>query len=160
MPGTYRSGTPAKPSAFKRLEGTKVRPDQRNEPQHALGEPEIPAEVLEDPLALACWHEHAGFLRQVHVLSLAHGRALAALSLAVADFQRVRAAMRAEGHVIMREGPHGMTFNPLIRESQRLTERIVKLLGEFGLTPVTSPKITAHAPPDTFQTFLGAKPGR
>jgi len=168
MPGNYRSGAPRKPTALKLLQGSRVR-NREQEPQYEPGIPDCPARLQEDPEAKSHWDLLSSRLQASGVLTKGHGEALAMLAEALADYGRARAqlkAMRFQQLIVEEKyDPTGAKLlyrrvkeNPLIRRSERLAVLCSRLLGEFGLTPITQAKINSAKPPtetDPFEVFLG-----
>ena len=157
MPGTYRSGRRAIPTAIHVLRGTlRSRNGRPRAPQPDPGRPVCPAEITGDPAARAHWDRLAAQLEQTHVLTPAHGDALGLLAQARADYDRVRAQLQGmhfqqlivdevydkAGTLIRRRERE----NPLLRRSERLAQLVSRLLGEFGLTPITQTKVHGAAP--------------
>jgi phage terminase small subunit len=159
MAGTYRSGRRAVPTAIHVLRGTGIK-GRKDEPQVPLGRPEIPPAIQVDPVALAHWEHLVERLEGMRVLNAGHGPALALLAHTLADQDRVRAELHAMNYqqLIIDRIPNPKTGrsrrklreNPLIRRSERLALLVARLLGDFGLTPVTQTKV--HAQIDTPQT--------
>lgn len=158
MAGNHRSGRPRLPTALHVLRGTPVR-DRAHEPVGKPGTPEPPQDVLDDPEALAHWERLSARLMRLRVLTRDHREALAQLAHALAADGRVRAQLRAmnyqrlvvdeirdkAGNVRRR-----VRDNPLIRQSIMASELVRRLLGEFGLTPITQAKV--HAQPSIART--------
>jgi hypothetical protein len=111
----------------------------------------MPPEVQADDLALARWRENAAALLRAGVLMTSHGLALAALAFAEADFLRLRAKLRELNYPVE---------HPLMVQSRLAGERMIRAQGEFGLTPVTAPRVVAQHDADHFQAFVAAKPAR
>lgn len=155
MAGTFRSGRHPVPTALHVLRGTyrttRHGRDRAGEPRLVPGRPACPDEVQRDPAALAHWERLIAQLETSGVLTTAHGDALALLAQAKADYDRVRAQLvtmnhqqlvvdeirNKDGQVIRRR----VRENPLIRRSERLALLCARLLGEFGLTPITQSKV-------------------
>lgn len=168
MAGTFRSGRKPKARGLRVLQGSKVRPHHRTEPVYAAGSPEPAPHVLADGLALAKYRELVGRLEASRVLTTAHGEALAVLAETWADYVRCREQFAAAGYTLLvvdeRREADGTVHrrvkdNPLIRRSERLALLLQRYLAEFGLTPVTGPrvKVTEPADVDPFEVFLGGK---
>jgi hypothetical protein len=154
MSGTYRSGRRPVPSAVHRLRGTAIR-HRHAEPQLPVGRPAVPPAIEADPVAFAHWEALATRLEAMRILNAGHGPALALLAQTLADHDRVRAQLHALHYpeVVVDEtwDTHGTLLrrrtheHPLIRRSERLTLLVTRLLGDFGLTPVTQTKVHAEA---------------
>jgi phage terminase small subunit len=169
MPGTYKSGRKPVPTNLHILRGTlRSRHKTRPRPPQ-LGRPEPTPEIQADDVALGHWTALCERLETLRILSPAHGEALGLLAQALADYGRVRAQLHEMGYrqlIVdeMRDKEGKVTRrrvreNPLIRRSERLALLVSRLLGEFGLTPITQTKIAAIAPSeaDPFEAFLGGK---
>jgi phage terminase small subunit len=165
MPGTWRSGQKPKPTALKVLQGSEVR-GRKREPAPPPGRPPIPTRLAEDPLAVAAWESLAARLESIGVLTTANGEALGLLAEALADYERVREALSTMRHqqLVVDEvrNPQGVVIrrrireNPLLRRTERIALLVNRLLGEFGLTPATAPRLEASPPVrDPFEVFLG-----
>jgi phage terminase small subunit len=167
MPGTFRSGRHRKPTALHVLDGSRIR-DRKHEPQYEPGIPECPVRLAGDTNAKAVWDLMAARLQASGVLTVAHGEALTLLAEAWADYARLRDQLRVMSFqpLIVEElyDPTGTKLvrrrvreNPLTRRSERLALLCSRLLGEFGMTPVTAARIAAKRPavPDAFEAFLG-----
>jgi phage terminase small subunit len=167
--GNHKSGRRPVPTNLHVLRGTLRSRHKKRPPPPQLGRPEPPPDIQADEVALGHWNALAERLESLRVLSPAHGEALALLAQSLADYGRVRAQLHEMGYrqlivdeirdktgqVIRRR----VRENPLIRRSERLALLVARLLGEFGLTPVTQTKVASHAPTesDPFEVFLGGK---
>lgn len=155
MAGNYRSGRPRIPTALHVLRGTRIRRRQ-HEPVAEPGVLTPTPEIADDPLALAHWTRVAEQLKTLRILTPAHRDMLAVLATTLADLERARAAWKAQAYaetitVIRRDVRAGTTTertveNPLTRRTERLAMQARTCLGEFGLTPVTGPKVNASGP--------------
>jgi hypothetical protein len=156
------------PTPIRRLHGGKIK-GRKHEPKYALGRPPCPADVQADPAALAYWERLAERLELCAVLNTSHGEALGLLAQTLADFDRARGEYRATGfqnlltdEIRDRNGTLlrcRVIEHPLIRRIERVTLIASRLLGEFGLTPVTQSRVEAkqQAAADAFEVFLGGK---
>lgn len=158
MAGNWRSGRRPTPTALHVLRGTlrsSVRQGREGEPKRKPGRPPCPVEVEADEAAHAHWLRLATQLEKDGILTMAHGDALALLAQALADYHRVRGQLAAMKHQQLvideirdKDGKllrRRVRENPLIRRSERLAALCSRLLGEFGLTPVTQTRV--HADP-------------
>jgi phage terminase small subunit len=164
-------GRPAVPTALHIQRGTlrsrHVR-QRAHEPRPPSGRPTCPPAVEQDAQARAHWDELAVTLDGLGVLRTSHGKALGALAQALADYDRVREQLRQMNfqQLVVEEirDKNGTLLrrrireNPLLRRSERLAMLAARLLGEFGLTPVTQTKVQAapHAVPTLTPRYLGA----
>jgi phage terminase small subunit len=170
MAGSWRSGGKPKPTVLKIIEGSRIRGLQQ-EPRPKPGAPICPAEIQADPQALEHWRRLVSHLEPLGLLSTVHGDVLATLAHSLADYQRVRVQLQTMGHQPLvvdetRDSKTGQIVvkrrireNPLIRRSERLALLVTRLLGEFGLSPATQPRVQAASPPtpDPFEIFLAGK---
>lgn len=168
MPGTSRSGRRPQPSALRALKGSRTRPHHRGEPVYEKALPVMPAFIEADPLAATRWKILAPKLSSAGVLTDAHGEMLALLCSAWADLERAReqfAQMNYQQLVVDESvAPNGerrrkIKANPLILRIEKLAYQVARFLGEFGLTPMTSAKVSAEQATegeDPFAKFLGA----
>lgn len=144
MAGNWNSGRRPTPRAVHVLRGT-VRADhaKRDEtPRGTPGRPPMPDNVAADALARGHWDRLAAILDTAGVLTTAHADLLALLCLQRADYDRVRLTLLDAPPTIESRGR--VVINPLIREAQTLAAQCDRLLGEFGLTPLTQGRVT-HA---------------
>lgn len=169
MPGTSRSGRRPQPAAIRSLKGSRTRPHHRTEATFSAGVPSMPSFVAVDPLAAQRWQILAPRIAQAGVLTEAHGEMLALLCSSWADLERARdqfAGMNYQQLVVDEvTGPSGerrrkVKANPLILRIEKLAYQVARFLGEFGLTPMTSAKVSAKQATeqehDPFAEFLGS----
>ena len=166
MPGTRRSGRRKVPTAILRARGSRVRHDAAKEPSAPAGVPQPPAHLAEE--ARAAWDAIAARLLAQHVLTTAHGELLALLADAWAQYVRLQTAFKAGGYqsvlTIEWMDERGnerrrVVDNPLFRQLRQQTLLLNTLLGEFGQTPASAPKVQAFSDsPDPFDRFLNAGP--
>lgn len=167
MPGTFRSGRRREPTSLKLLRGGEVRGRGR-EPKYEYKEPEVPTQIMADALALQHWRRLVKQLSTAGVLNVSHGDALGALAHALADYGRIREQLHqmnyqqllvdesrdSTGKIVIRRR---VRENPLLRRSERIALLVSRLLGEFGLTPVTQSRVDAYPNDrehDPFEAFL------
>lgn len=166
--GNRRSGRRRLPTEVKRQRGSKIRHDVEVEPTAPTGVPVRPGHVDEDPIAVDAWDRIASRLLTQKVLTTAHAELLALLADGWAQYVRLKAAFAADGyrHVLVnswqddRGNPRTHTVeNPLVRQIRQQALLLNTLLGEFGQTPASAPKVAAHADsPDPFDRFLQGPP--
>jgi phage terminase small subunit len=145
MAGNWNSGRRPTPRAVHVLRGT-VRADhaKRDEKSRGTpGRPPMPANVAADAEARAHWDRLAAITETEGTLTTAHGDLLALLSLQRAMYDRVVAELVGAA-MTMTNSRRRTIPNPLIREAQTLAAQCDRLLGEFGLTPLTQGRVT-HA---------------
>lgn len=166
MAGNFRSGGHnAKNAAMRQLAGSKVRARHRAEPVYQDAVPEMPDFVAEDAIAKAQWEKLTWSMGAARVLNAAHGEMLGALCVTWADLVRSRRALAAMHYVPVIEeermtatGEVVRTIkpNPLIRIIHQQTQQVARLLGEFGLSPITQGRVKARDADtvDPFEQFL------
>lgn len=170
MPGTSRSGRRPQPAAIRALKGSRTRPRHRDEPVYEKAMPAMPAFVEADALASTRWLALAPKLASAGVLTEAHGEMLALLCSAWADLERAReqfASMNYQQLVVDEvvaangERRRKVKANPLILRIEKLAYQVARFLGEFGLTPMTSAKVSSEKVKDgedPFAEFLSGDP--
>jgi phage terminase small subunit len=125
----------------------------------------MPLHVADDPYAVAAWNDLAPMLEGAKVLSPAHGHMLTVLAEAWADYRRKREewALMGRKSVIVQswddiQGKHRTRIvdNPLVKQLRGQGDLLMRLLGEFGLSPATSSKVVTQdaGDEDPFDTFL------
>lgn len=170
MPGTFRSGRKPKPAGLRALHGSRERPHHRREPKYASNSPVMPAHLTADAVAVEKWDILADRLAKSRVLTVAHGEALAVLAEAWADYVRCREQFAQTGRQMLvvdeKRALDGTVTrkvkdNPLIRRSERLALLLQRYLSEFGLTPVSGPKVAAmgEGPGDEWAEFFDRATG-
>jgi P27 family predicted phage terminase small subunit len=142
------------PTALKLIKGMR-RGVNLDEPKVPPGRPECPGH-----LSAAARKEFARLvelLEPARILTPLDGEALA---LYCSHFDRWQLAERKIHRFgILLETPHGKKSNPMVRVADAAMVQMLKLLGEFGLTPASRSKLHA-IPPTTapLEGFLKAKP--
>ena len=164
MAGNRRSGRRRTPTAVKRALGSQIRHDVDQEPTAPTGVPRRPPHLDDDPEASAAWDTLAARLLVQRVLTTAHAELLAVLADAWAQYVRLKTAYRVDGYrsIIVQEWTDEkghersrVIENPLCRQVRQQALLLNTLLGEFGQTPASAPKVAAHAEsPDPFDQFL------
>jgi phage terminase small subunit len=144
------------------IEGTDraaVRRQRASEPQFERGAPPMPASVAADPIAARHWAHYAAKLTEAGVLTVNHGPALTVLVHIAAAFDRVVAEMAAGHHVQTVTVAGRVRENPLNQRFERLGEKYLRALAEFGQTPVTQSRVSGKTPGpvDPFEQFLGGE---
>jgi len=164
--GNKRSGRRRLPTEVKRLRGSRIRHDTDREPTWGgKGRPEMPPHVADDPYAVTAWQAVAATLETAKVLSPAHGPTLAVYAEAQADYRRKREewALMGRKSVIVQswvdiQGKNRTRIvdNPLVKQMRGQADLLLRLAGEFGLTPATASKVMTQdaGGEDEFDTFL------
>jgi phage terminase small subunit len=164
--GNKRSGRRRLPTETKRVRGSRIRHDTEREPTWGgHGRPPLPPQLAADDYAVPIWHALSATLEQSKVLSPAHGDMLVVLAEALADYRRKREewAMMGRKSVIVQswddiQGKHRTRIvdNPIVKQLRGQADLVMRLLGEFGLSPATSSKVVTQdaGGEDPFDTFL------
>jgi phage terminase small subunit len=156
-------GRPRKPTALHIVEGTDraaVRRQRAGEPDYEATAPPMPEAIARDEVAARWWRHYVGLLGPAGVLNASHGSALTVLAHLAADFERVREDMAKPEYQRLVGGGEGqgrLRPNPLNAEAERLGTNLIKVLAEFGLTPISKAKVGGKTPGpvDPFEQFLG-----
>jgi P27 family predicted phage terminase small subunit len=166
MPGTRRSGRKRLPTALKVARGSKIRHNVAAEPSAPVGVPQAPPHLTEE--GRAAWNAMAARLLAQHVLTTAHGELLALLADAWATYVRLQRAYADGGYqsVLTLEWAdergrerRRVISNPLFNQVRQQAQLVNALLGEFGQTPASAPKVSTFSDsPDPFDRFLNAGP--
>jgi len=137
-----KAGRRPKPTALKILEGTD-HGSRKVEPSLPAGVPPMPERLKVDQVAAAQWHELAGILTRMGVLTLADGEALATLCEVHSAEQSCLLQLRAGG-AVMHTDLGGVKPNPAGPMYRSLVAQKASLLSEFGLTPSSRTKLATQ----------------
>jgi P27 family predicted phage terminase small subunit len=137
-----KAGRRPKPTKLKLLDGTQRGP-VKSEPSLPAGVPPMPDRLQVDAVAMAQWHELAGILTRMGVLTLADGEALATLCEVHSAEQSCLLQLRAGG-AVMHTDLGGIKPNPAGPMYRSLVAQKASLLSEFGLTPSSRTKLATH----------------
>lgn len=131
----------------------------------------MPEFIQKDPIAAERWDAISKKLQDAGVLTEAHGEMLSLLCSAWADLQRAREQFAQMNHQQLvvdettsqsGEIKRKIKPNPLIGRMEKLAYQVARFLGEFGLTPMTSAKVSAEkaviGSDDPFAKFLEGNP--
>lgn len=151
-----KAGRRPKPTALKILEGTQ-RGKPKREPSAPIGVPPMPTRLEADQVAMDKWHELAGVLTGMGVLTTGDGEALATLCEVHSAEQSCLLELRAGGAVI-RTDLGGVKPNPAGSLYRALVGQKAALLSEFGLTPSSRTKLAtkAEVQKDELEAFFTA----
>jgi phage terminase small subunit len=155
----------------KRLRGSRMRPSDRAR-EAALtpgGEPPMPPRIADNPEARAEWTRLAAVLLDQQVLTRSHGDLLALFAETSALYARQLrdfALMHGQSVVVQtwadaQGRPHSrITLNPLVRALRYSQEMILRLAGEFGVSPASCGKVARveNLEDDPFEQFLRTAP--
>ena len=137
-----RAGRRPKPTAIRILEGTQRGPAKR-EPSMPAGVPPMPERLAVDKVAVEKWHELAGILTRMGVLTTGDGEALATLCEVHSAEQSCLMQLRAGG-AVMHTDLGGVKPNPAGPMYRSLVAMKASLLSEFGLTPSSRTKLATQ----------------
>ncbi len=137
-----KAGRRPKPTALRILEGTAKGPRKR-EPSAPIGVPPMPERLAVDEIAVAKWHELAGILSRMGVLTTGDGEALATLCEVHSAEQSCLLQLRAGG-AVMHTDLGGVKPNPAGPLYRSLVAMKASLLSEFGLTPSSRTKLATQ----------------
>lgn len=143
MPGTTNQ-TKAKPQALKKLQGT-YRKDRDGGADSALNKtkPRCPAWLSKD--AKAQWKKISKDLYEAGLLRNVDGDALAAYCNAYALWKEATLVVQEKGILI--KGKKGIPYqNPALGVANIQSREMVKLLKEFGMTPVSRARLVPDKP--------------
>ena len=136
------SGPLPKPTAIRRAEGNPgKRPFNEREPQPDLVRPRMPRHL--DTSAKREWRRLCPMLERMGVLSEADGIALANLCVDYAILQQAQESLAKTG-LLSKTAKTGMIHqSPLLNIIAVTTDRVMRGLREFGLTPASRSRISA-----------------
>ena len=137
-----KAGRRPKPSGLRILEGTAKKRAGR-EPGMPPGVPPMPERLAVDEVAVAKWHELAGILTRMGVLTTGDGEALATLCEVHSAEQSCLLQFRAGG-AVMHTDLGGVKPNPAGPMYRSLVAMKASLLSEFGLTPSSRTKLATQ----------------
>jgi P27 family predicted phage terminase small subunit len=151
-----KAGRRPKPTALRILEGTAKGP-QKLEPSAPIGVPPMPERLAVDEIAVAKWHELAGVLSRMGVLTTGDGEALATLCEVHAAEQACLLQLRASG-AVSHTAAGGVKPNPAGPLYRSLVAMKASLLSEFGLTPSSRTKLATQVEvkKDELEEFFSA----
>jgi len=164
MAGNRRSGRRRLPTAVKRARGSRIRHDAPAEPAATPGIPPRPPHLDQDDLAGRAYDTIAARLLTQHVLTEAHGELVALMADAWAQYVRLQEAFAVLGRqaILVQEWQdqkgrvrRRVVENPLCRQMRQQALLLNTLMGEFGQTPASAPKVHAQAGAvDPLESFL------
>lgn len=151
-----KAGRRPKPTALHILEGTQRGPVKR-EPSAPVGVPPMPERLKVDEVAVEKWHELAGILARMGVLTTGDGEALATLCEVHSAEQSCLLQLRAGG-AVMHTDLGGVKPNPAGPMYRSLVAMKASLLSEFGLTPSSRTKLATQVEvkKDELEEFFSA----
>ena len=109
------------------------------------GMPAPPEELADDALALTFWHRLGGYLHAQGWMAHEYVDALATASCVCADYVRTRQQFaKLNNQAFHTEKINGRVMiveAPILRRLMQLAALRVKVLGEFGLTPLMASRV-------------------
>jgi P27 family predicted phage terminase small subunit len=140
------------PTNVRILRGDRPGRINRNEPQPRLGVPECPAWLDAD--AQRVWEYTVGELRAMRLATPADRDVLAAYCVMVVQFERATRLVTTAGLLIRGvKGPGQVVKNPAAQLQRDAAMLLVRLAGEFGLSPRARAEI-GNVEPDVSEEEL------
>ncbi len=131
-------GRKPKPTGLRLVEGNREhRPINKDEPKPQPVAPDIPDYLNAD--ARAIWEDLAPRLERMGVLTEIDGLAFSALCIEWAEYIKLRAV---EGEAIQTFESGAKQVAPEISVSHKCLTQLLKLFGEFGLTPSSRTRLS------------------
>jgi len=138
-----RRGPQPTPTALKLLRGNPGNKKiNRAEPKPAAG-CAIPPMVKSDKRALAEWKRLEPMLLRLRVLTEADSIALGNLCLDVSLLERAQRKLADDGLLYVVPATKHVQQNPILRVVSQTSDRVMRQLREFGLTPASRTAIQA-----------------
>ena len=138
------TGTRAKPQATKKLQGT-YRPDRDGGAEDALTnkKPNCPAWLSKE--GKAEWRRIANELHQAGLLKLVDRAALAAYCEAFGRWQQAEKLVQEKGLLVKTKNGN-VIQSPAVGVANVAMRDMLKLLKEFGMTPVSRSRLKVDKP--------------
>ena len=136
-------GRKPKPTAVHEASGALAKnPKRRNrqEPKPKPGAPKMPGVVRADPVASQEWEALCGWLDDMRILSKADRTLMAQYCTTYAEWVKYMTHVRQYG-VSVPTASGGVTTSPETYQYNKLSDRMLKLLAELGLTPSARSRI-------------------
>jgi P27 family predicted phage terminase small subunit len=148
------SGPPPKPTVIRKAEGNPgKRPLNNREPQPKVVRPRMPKHL--DALAQKEWRRLCPMLERIGVLTEADGLALSILCVDASILQQAQESLGKTG-LLSKTAKTGMIHqSPILNIIATTTDRVLRALREFGLTPASRTRISAL--PESSMDSLEAK---
>lgn len=138
-----KTGRPPKPTALKELAGNPgKRPLNRNEPKPRVVIPPAPSWLT--AAGKREYKKHAEMLVNLRVMTEADRLALAAFANEYAKWREACEKTEELGAVLISEKTGAPYLNPWQNIASNHFKNMVKLMGEFGLTPASRTRIEAQ----------------
>jgi len=146
-------GRKPKPTAIRLLEGSRITRREPNAPRGKL----VPPDHLSD-IAKQAWQQAVKILNDIGVLSTADAFALELFCESYAAYREAGEEVKKFGKVL--KSPKGYLYqSPFVGMKNTAHEQCLKLLNEFGMTPVSRSRLAVVGGPlsnndDDFARFL------
>lgn len=148
-------GRKPKPSAVKERSGAlRKNPQRRNkeEPKPTLGAPRKPAMVEADQIASQEWDSLCDWLDDMGILAKADRALMISYVTTYSEWRKYFIHVRDHG-VSVPTATGGVTTSPETHQYNKLSDRLLKLLVELGLTPSARSRLKATEPKDDDDPF-------
>lgn len=151
------AGRRPKPTALKQLAGNPGRrPLNKLEPKYALGMPDPPESIQNDPVALKEWNRVVPLLIEQNVLTHADYGCMACYCGEYSLYMRAVEYIQEEGITI--ETPKGIRKNPAVSIASDAARQLRAFCAELGLTPSSRSKVSkaprSQEADDKFEKFV------
>lgn len=136
-------GRKPKATAVKEASGAlRKNPQRRNheEPQPRLGWPAMPSTVAADEAASAAWSAVCGILEEMKILAVSDVHAIAMYCTTYAEWSKAYEHVRKHG-VSCPTAAGGVTTSPETHQYNKLSDRLLKMFAELGMTPSSRSRI-------------------
>ena len=131
-------GPPKKPVVLEIAEGCPGRrPISTREPQPPRRRPKMPKAVKDDPRAALEWRRLIALLERMRVLTEADGKAIELLCRQESVRQQASESIAKVGLLTKHPETGHIHANPLLRIENEATDRVIRMLREFGQTPAS-----------------------
>ena len=148
-------GRKPKATAVKEASGAlKKNPQRRNtrEPKPVLGAPPMPPTVRVDKIAKEQWTELCNLLAGMNILTTADSGVMAMYCTTYSEWIKAYEHVREHG-VSCLTAAGSMTTSPEASNWHKLSDRIIRLFAELGLTPSSRSRIKAPELSETENPF-------
>lgn len=138
-------GRKPKPTAVKERSGAlRKNPQRRNEyePRPTLGAPRKPSMVAADPIASNEWDSLCEWLDDMGILAKADRSLMIHYVTTYSEWRKYFVIVRDYG-VSVPTATGGVTTSPETHQYNKLSDRLLKLLVELGLTPSARSRLKA-----------------
>ena len=150
--GGILRGRKPKPAAIRQLEGKAILHNEPVAPRGILPPPDHLSDI-----AKQAWQQAVDLLDSMGLFSQADAVALELFCSSYSDYREAEDNVRKYGKVL-KSPKNYMYQSPFVGLKNTAHEQCLRLLAEFGMTPVSRARLgaTAAAPSDEFEAFLRA----